>query len=330
MEQEPQSDINEHTTEGIALAHKQCAHCQEEKPLTDFLRRSGRRGGKSARRGTCRACRKLRKQEQGSLLAEGDGDTGAVSAAAPVSDTREAENENYLPAYERMAEREERSPDETAIGLPDDAGETAPSPGDAEPARKKRRRRRRRKKPAVAARPVTAEPDEEVPPPPKIRIKRPLPLPPPRPKGPDASVLRPNRDGILWMRGRTDKGRRWQQETDLETAVNLVREHAAIVVNKHTVRRIYTNKMFRLFILTRDRYTCHFCGEYGDTIDHIVPRAKGGHTTPVNCVCACNECNQMKADQNWEDFIETEPSGAELESLSGSERDQASWESAEI
>lgn len=139
--------------------------------------------------------------------------------------------------------------------------------------------------------------------PPKRRARRPLPPLPPRPAGPDASLLRPTRQGVVRMRGRTDKGRRWLQETDLETAVTLVLEHAAVVVNRHTIRRLYSNKSFRSFILQRDQYTCHFCGEYGDTIDHLLPRAKGGHTTPANCVCACNECNQSKADRTIDEFI---------------------------
>ncbi len=156
---------------------------------------------------------------------------------------------------------------------------------------------------AAAARPAAEEALVLTP---KRRISRPLPIPPPRPKGPDVSVLRVNREGFVWMRGRTDKGRRWQQETDLETAVTLVREFAAVVVNRHTIRRVYTNRMFRLYILTRDHYTCHFCGEYGDTIDHLLPRAKGGHTTPVNCVCACHICNQEKADRSLDEFIVSE------------------------
>jgi 5-methylcytosine-specific restriction endonuclease McrA len=130
-----------------------------------------------------------------------------------------------------------------------------------------------------------------------------MPLPP-RPVGPDPSVLSPGKSGVIWMRGRTDKGRRWRQETDLETAVTLVREYAAVVVNRRTIRRLYSNKAFREYILKRDNYTCYFCGKYGDTIDHIVPRAKGGHTTPVNCVTACRECNQNKAALDLDEFME--------------------------
>lgn len=119
----------------------------------------------------------------------------------------------------------------------------------------------------------------------------------------DPSSLRTNRQGMVRMRGKTDKGRRWHQEVDMELAVTLVKEKAAVVVNRYTIRRLFSNKDFKRFILTRDNYTCYFCGSYGDTIDHLLPRAKGGHTTPLNCVCACNLCNQSKAAMDAEEFM---------------------------
>lgn len=162
--------------------------------------------------------------------------------------------------------------------------------------------------PSAEARPHEPLPEEveAVEAAPKRRVRRPPPEPPA-----DALLeptreadLRPTRQGTIRMRGRTDKGRRWQQETDLEMARCLVREHAAVLVNRFTIRRLYTNRTFRRYILERDRYTCHFCGEYGDTIDHLLPRAKGGHTTPLNCVCACMLCNQNKADRDLDEFME--------------------------
>ncbi|MET3207333.1 UNVERIFIED_CONTAM: hypothetical protein ABIC26_000267 [Paenibacillus sp. PvR008] len=121
----------------------------------------------------------------------------------------------------------------------------------------------------------------------------------------DTKVLRLNRNGMIRLRGKTDQGRRWHQEIEFDLAVTLVRERMAVVVNPYTIRRLYSNKEFRQYVLKRDRYTCFFCGGYGDTIDHLLPRAKGGHTTPVNCVCACNECNQFKAARDVDEFIES-------------------------
>ena len=53
-------------------------------------------------------------------------------------------------------------------------------------------------------------------------------------------------------------------------------------------------------LFKRDRYTCQYCGKQPGpdalTIDHIVPRSKGGTSTWENCVLACIECNKQKAD----------------------------------
>lgn len=209
---------------------KRCARCGEIRKLTEFLRRTGKRTAKGARRGTCRSCRNELKALK-----------------------------DFEPSMERSAGSASAAPMDLTAGIS---------------AALKPQRRGIRSLPV----PVTAE-------------------------GLDISFLRPNRHGKVWMRGRTDKGKRWHQEIDMELAVILVNEYAAVVVNRNVIRRLYTNKGFRRYILARDNHTCYFCGRYGDTIDHLLPKAKGGHTTPMNCVCACNECNQSKADQNLEDFM---------------------------
>lgn len=54
-------------------------------------------------------------------------------------------------------------------------------------------------------------------------------------------------------------------------------------------------------IYKRDRFTCQYCGEQPGseelTIDHILPRAKGGKSSWENCVLACVECNRAKANR---------------------------------
>ncbi|MGF9711805.1 HNH endonuclease [Paenibacillus naphthalenovorans] len=129
------------------------------------------------------------------------------------------------------------------------------------------------------------------------------PAPPPSSKEGAAKLLRRDRQGIIRMRGKSNNGKRWIQDIDWSLAVLLVEQRAAVVLNPYMIRRLYSNDDFRKMILQRDRYTCYYCGEIGDTIDHIVPKSKGGHTTPVNCVCSCYDCNQSKADQDADRFI---------------------------
>lgn len=47
-------------------------------------------------------------------------------------------------------------------------------------------------------------------------------------------------------------------------------------------------------VLLRDDHTCQYCGRKGDTIDHVMPRSRGGLSTWENCVCACSMCNTRK------------------------------------
>lgn len=50
-------------------------------------------------------------------------------------------------------------------------------------------------------------------------------------------------------------------------------------------------------IFKRDCYECQYCGTKRDlTIDHVVPRAKGGKDTWTNLVTACKRCNARKGD----------------------------------
>lgn len=58
-------------------------------------------------------------------------------------------------------------------------------------------------------------------------------------------------------------------------------------------------------VLIRDRDTCQYCGVQPGrnllTIDHIVPRSRGGETTWSNVVAACRECNHHKGDRTPEE-----------------------------
>tara|TARA_B100000029_G_scaffold169268_1_gene165482 strand:- start:634 stop:1179 length:546 start_codon:yes stop_codon:yes gene_type:complete len=52
-------------------------------------------------------------------------------------------------------------------------------------------------------------------------------------------------------------------------------------------------------IIARDEYTCQYCGKSKSplTIDHVIPKGKGGQDTWENLVVACKPCNQKKGDR---------------------------------
>jgi 5-methylcytosine-specific restriction endonuclease McrA len=53
----------------------------------------------------------------------------------------------------------------------------------------------------------------------------------------------------------------------------------------------------RAALMHRDRYRCAYCGGRAETIDHVVPRSRGGGHTWENCVASCARCNHRKADK---------------------------------
>jgi 5-methylcytosine-specific restriction endonuclease McrA len=55
--------------------------------------------------------------------------------------------------------------------------------------------------------------------------------------------------------------------------------------------------MTRAGVLRRDGRRCAYCGRRADTIDHVVPRSRGGGHSWENCVAACRLCNSRKADR---------------------------------
>ena len=47
-------------------------------------------------------------------------------------------------------------------------------------------------------------------------------------------------------------------------------------------------------ILERDGYRCYLCGDWANTVDHLVPKAAGGSDDPTNLAACCRPCNSAK------------------------------------
>lgn len=55
-------------------------------------------------------------------------------------------------------------------------------------------------------------------------------------------------------------------------------------------------------VFKRDTYQCQYCGTTKDlTLDHLIPRSKGGKSTWTNLVTACKRCNARKGDFSLEE-----------------------------
>jgi 5-methylcytosine-specific restriction endonuclease McrA len=50
-------------------------------------------------------------------------------------------------------------------------------------------------------------------------------------------------------------------------------------------------------LVHRDHGLCAYCGRSANTVDHVVPRSRGGGTTWENTVLACGSCNNRKRDR---------------------------------
>lgn len=64
------------------------------------------------------------------------------------------------------------------------------------------------------------------------------------------------------------------------------------------IRTIYKSRVpfSKKNVMVRDGMVCAYCGrsDVRLTIDHIVPKVKGGKSTFENCVAACKPCNNRK------------------------------------
>ena len=64
-------------------------------------------------------------------------------------------------------------------------------------------------------------------------------------------------------------------------------------------RDAHRRKITRRAVFARDRWTCQYCGsERGNlTVDHVIPRSKGGPSSWDNIVTCCAPCNRRKGDR---------------------------------
>lgn len=74
-----------------------------------------------------------------------------------------------------------------------------------------------------------------------------------------------------------------------------------------SISHLYSRKIpwSKQNVFVRDEFICQYCGDPVSnktaTVDHIIPKAKGGKNHFLNTVCSCKTCNNWKSDKNLYD-----------------------------
>ncbi len=110
------------------------------------------------------------------------------------------------------------------------------------------------------------------------------------------NVCRVRRAVVLLYQNKAEmleNGSGFIHSVDCEFPVPSVIRLAAMIKRPFRLGR----KLSRLEIFRRDHYACQYCGKETRqlTLDHIIPRYRGGQHTWENVVSACVPCNRRKA-----------------------------------
>lgn len=87
----------------------------------------------------------------------------------------------------------------------------------------------------------------------------------------------------------------------------------------------------RRAVMERDRHRCVYCRRRAETVDHVVPRSRGGTHEWENVVAACKRCNHKKADRTLAELGWTLPTTPRIPAgtvalLVGYARRDPSWD----
>lgn len=87
----------------------------------------------------------------------------------------------------------------------------------------------------------------------------------------------------------------------VRTAEGIIIKVPAVMKLIKLIRALYVNRVpfSKKNILVRDGFKCAYCGRERQrlTIDHIIPKSKGGKANFENCVSSCKPCNNKKGDR---------------------------------
>lgn len=83
---------------------------------------------------------------------------------------------------------------------------------------------------------------------------------------------------------------------DRPKAVELIKKVGGVLVHSNGKVRYSKTALW-----IRDNGSCAYCGKPGTTMDHVLPKSRGGPASWLNAVVACRDCNEKKADRTPEE-----------------------------
>jgi 5-methylcytosine-specific restriction endonuclease McrA len=69
------------------------------------------------------------------------------------------------------------------------------------------------------------------------------------------------------------------------------------------VRRSGSSIRRRAGIFRRFGFTCYLCDDPATTLDHVIPRARGGSNRDENLRPCCRRCNEAKGDLTLAEYL---------------------------
>lgn len=121
------------------------------------------------------------------------------------------------------------------------------------------------------------------------------------------AIISPERAFTIYYKGNADIVHKYKEKfktvnPDLEIhKPSIIRIYSFVNTNN----LIFKVPLSRENIYKRDNYQCVYCQESDKkqlTLDHVIPKSKGGKDTWDNLVTACKRCNNEKSDLTLEEY----------------------------
>ena len=104
---------------------------------------------------------------------------------------------------------------------------------------------------------------------------------------------------VLILKARAEVIERSERELHAESLTMPRPAVIRLITYVQIPRDAHSRKITRRAVFARDKWTCQYCGSARGslTVDHVIPRSKGGSSGWDNIVTCCAPCNRRKGDR---------------------------------